>query len=96
MSGPFISDTFVPQVNRPEDVKLAAIAWGFTLGFGYLTCSKAVEQTRMVWKRSHRVTVYVALIWIEIVSSFIFGLLAWLLVDDSIPMKFVLLLYLDG
>lgn len=90
MSGPFIPDDFEPQVNSPGDVKLAAIAWGFTLGFGYLTCSKALKQTRMVWKRSHRINTYVALIWIEVFSSLTYGILAWLMMDNTIPMKYAL------
>jgi len=87
MSGPFIPHDFVPQASSPDDIKLAAIVWGFTLGFGFLTCSKAFKQSRMVWKRSHRITMYVALVWIEVFASLTFGILAWLLMDDVMPMK---------
>ncbi|KAJ9659381.1 hypothetical protein H2198_003110 [Neophaeococcomyces mojaviensis] len=88
MSGPFIPADFEPQVNSPEDIKIAAIAWGFTLGFGYLTCSKALKQSHAVWERSHRISTYVALVWIEVLSSLTYGILAWLLMDNVMPINF--------
>jgi len=87
MSGPFVPDDFKPQDSSPGDIKLAAIVWGFTLGFGFLTCSKALKQSRMVWKRSHRINTYVALVWIEVFASLTYSILAWLLMDDIMPMK---------
>lgn len=89
MSGPFVPDDFEPQVNDIGGIKLAAIAWGFTLGFGCLICSKALKQTRTVWRRSHRLNTYIVLVSVEIISSLVYGVLAWLMMDGSMPMKLV-------
>lgn len=89
MSGPFIPDHFVSRVATGDDIKIVAIAWGFTLGFGFLTSSKALKQSRRIWKRSHKINTYVILVWTEIISSLIISIMAWLLSDNIMPMKWV-------
>lgn len=65
------------------DIKLAGLASGFTLGFGFLTVWKAIRQTMMV--RAPRRSVYVLLIWIEIFSNLSIAIIAWLLMEGVLP-----------
>jgi len=65
------------------DNKLAGLAAGFTLGFGVLTVWEAIKQTRSVTSplRSH----YIWMVWGEIISNVAIGIIAWLLLDGTLP-----------
>ncbi|KAK4120179.1 hypothetical protein N657DRAFT_625393 [Parathielavia appendiculata] len=65
------------------DIKLAGIAFGFTLGFGFLTVWKAIKQTMAV--SSPRRSIYVILVWIEIFSNMAIAIMAWLLMEEVLP-----------
>jgi hypothetical protein len=66
-----------------QDFKIAAAAAGFTLGFGFLTVWEAIKQTQAVKSplRSH----YIYMIWGEILINLAMGIVAWLLMDGTIP-----------
>lgn len=57
---------------------VASIAWGFSLGTLIFNFAKAVGQTRSSYRRRKTLTVYMALVWAEIISSLILGVICWL------------------
>lgn len=63
MSSLWLSPNYTPEDVSGLDLRIASLAWGFTLGFSFLTAVKAGQQTATIWERAHRVTTYVALIW---------------------------------
>lgn len=73
--------------NSLTDIKLAGIASGFTIGFGFLTVWKAIKQTMMV--RSPRRSTYVILVWVEIFSNLCIAIIAWLLMEGVLPNGYV-------
>ncbi|KAM5348578.1 hypothetical protein ACJ41O_008402 [Fusarium nematophilum] len=85
--------TLIPpwyQYNEPtcEDLAIASVAWGLTLGLTLFGVVRAGTQTYSQWKRARRVTTYMVLIWLELVSSAIMGGLAWGYVHGNIAPSF--------
>lgn len=78
MGSLFMPDHFIPETSSDSDVKIASIAFGFQLGFSLLTGAKAASQALRIWRRVHRVTPYVAMMWAEIIANTILGALSWL------------------
>ncbi|KAJ6618018.1 hypothetical protein B0H10DRAFT_1913893 [Mycena sp. CBHHK59/15] len=66
------------------DMLIASLAFGWTLGFGYFVVCNAVRETR----RTHRVNVYVVLIWSQIAVSLAFAIICWLYLRKIIPHSF--------
>ncbi|KAL1979358.1 hypothetical protein VTN96DRAFT_6108 [Rasamsonia emersonii] len=83
------------MASTVDDFKIAGIAAGFTLGFGFLTVWKAIKQTRSI-KVPHRST-YVYLIWGEVLSNVCIGIVGWLflegIIPDGVPVLFSLLFF---
>lgn len=69
-----------------NDFKIAALAAGFTLGFGFLTVWNAVKQTASI-KSPHRST-YVILVWLEILSNIGIGIIGWLILEGLVPIGY--------
>ena len=65
------------------DFKLAALAAGFTLGFGFLTVWKAIRQTISI-KAPHR-SAYIYMVWGEIVANLGIGIVGWLFLEGRVP-----------
>lgn len=59
-----------------QDFQLAALAAGFTIGFGLLTVWEAIKQTRR--NRNPLRSVYIYMVWGEIVANVLIGILGWL------------------
>jgi hypothetical protein len=72
------------MASSVTDFKVAGVAAGFTLGFGFLTVWKAIKQTRNV-KAPHRST-YLYLVWGEILSNLSIGIIGWLFLEGVIPL----------
>ncbi|KAF1839021.1 hypothetical protein BDW02DRAFT_540403 [Decorospora gaudefroyi] len=78
-----------------QDFQLAALAAGFTIGFGFLTVWEAVKQTR----RNHSPlrSAYIFMIWGEILVNVIIGIIGWLFLNDSlgpsVPVLFFILFF---
>ena len=72
------------MASTVEDFKIAGVAAGFTLGYGFWTVWKAFKQTSVI-RAPHRST-YVYLIWGEIVANFIIGIIGWLFLEGVIPL----------
>jgi hypothetical protein len=64
------------------DYKLASTAAGFTLGFGFLVVWEAIKQTRAV--RSPLRSVYIYMVWGEIVVNLAIAVIAWLFLDGTL------------
>ncbi|KAI4618795.1 hypothetical protein J4E80_005399 [Alternaria sp. BMP 0032] len=78
-----------------QDFQLAALAAGFTIGFGFLTVWEAVKQTR----RNHSPlrSAYIYMIWGEILVNVIIGIIGWLFLNDvlgpTVPVLFFILFF---
>lgn len=67
------------MASSSSDYQLAAAAAGFTLGFGCLTVWKAVRQTTS--NKSPLRSVYIYMLWGEIVANLVIGILGWLFLN---------------
>ncbi|KAL5317374.1 hypothetical protein ACEPPN_014469 [Leptodophora sp. 'Broadleaf-Isolate-01'] len=86
-----LSDDFKPLVVTRSDLVIASIAWGFTLGFGFLTTWTAIKQTTEVGRRygfSRIHSPYIVMIWLEILVCLIFCIICWLHLNGNIPPSF--------
>lgn len=77
-----------------SDIQLAALAAGFTLGFGLLTCWEAIKQTRQ--NRNPLRSTYIYMIWGEILANLIIGVIGWVflagIVGPTVPVLFFILI----
>ncbi|KAH7305944.1 hypothetical protein B0I35DRAFT_454174 [Stachybotrys elegans] len=64
------------------DIKLASIAFGFTLGFGFLTVWEAIKQTRR--NRSPLRSPYIYMIWGEIAANIAIAIIGSIFLDGTI------------
>jgi hypothetical protein len=65
-----------------QDFQLAALAAGFTLGFGFLTVWEAVKQTRR--NRNPLRSMYIYMVWGEILVNVLIGIVGWLFLNDAL------------
>lgn len=83
-----LSPNYVLQEVTTDDIAIASLAFGFTLGFGWLTVWTAARQTWRAYKRSG-VDVwrngYIWMIWLEIVVCLTFAIICWLHLKGLIP-----------
>ncbi|EXK77432.1 hypothetical protein FOQG_17862 [Fusarium oxysporum f. sp. raphani 54005] len=83
-----LSPHYVLQEVTEDDIVIASLAWGFTIGFGWLTTWTAMKQTKHIYKR-HRLNIfrnaYVWMIWLEILVCLIFSIICWLHLKGYIP-----------
>ncbi|KAH7192805.1 uncharacterized protein B0J16DRAFT_380692 [Fusarium flagelliforme] len=75
--GYLIPDRYVREVPNEVDMNTASIFWGFSLCAAVFTFTKGTQQSWRAWKRCHRVTAYVGMIWVVWLSSMVLGCLAW-------------------
>ncbi|CAE7182913.1 unnamed protein product [Rhizoctonia solani] len=68
----------------PEDVRLATLAFGFTIGFGYFVVWHAIKQTHKIRKR----TAYIIMCWLEVVACLTLAVLSWLFIIGVISHSF--------
>ena len=76
-----LSPNFLLEDVAQEDLIIASLAWGFTLGFGWLTTWTAIKQTTNIWRRYSTQSIhntYIWLIWLEIIVCLSFGIICWL------------------
>ncbi|KAF2022618.1 hypothetical protein EK21DRAFT_51040, partial [Setomelanomma holmii] len=78
-----------------QDYQLAALAAGFTLGFGVLTVWEAIKQTRR--NRNPLRSVYIYMLWGEILVNLIIAIIGWLFLNGvlgpSVPVLFFILFF---
>ena len=75
--GYLIPDRYVREIPNEVDMNTASIFWGFSLCAAVFTFTKGTQQSWRAWKRCHRVTAYVGMIWVVWLSSMVLGCLAW-------------------
>ncbi|KAF1966145.1 hypothetical protein BU23DRAFT_441513, partial [Bimuria novae-zelandiae CBS 107.79] len=64
------------------DTQLAALAAGFTIGFGLLTVWEAVKQT--IRNKNPLRSAYIYMLWGEIIANVVIGILGWVFLDGYI------------
>lgn len=69
-------------MSTRQDFELSALAAGFTIGFGFLTVWEAVKQTRR--NRNRRRSVYIYMVWGEILVNAIIGVIGWLFLHGKL------------
>ncbi|KAL0578213.1 hypothetical protein V5O48_003788 [Marasmius crinis-equi] len=67
-----------------SDLRIASLAFGWTLGFGYFTACHCVRET----SRTRRINTYVVLIWLELLVCLVFAIICWLYLTSAIPPSF--------
>jgi hypothetical protein len=81
--GPFISPNYKSEPITKGDVVVASTVWGLTLVNVLVAIYQAWKQSRV--SRSPLRSVYVWMIWLELVVSFVMGLECWLHILKVIP-----------
>ncbi|GKT92073.1 hypothetical protein Ct61P_09923 [Colletotrichum tofieldiae] len=69
-----LSPHFKLEEVTEDDMIIASLAWGFTLGFGWLTVWTAIKQTTAMYRRQgDRIyrNAYIWMIWLEILVQFL-------------------------
>jgi hypothetical protein len=87
-----LSDNYVPQPVTVSDLQIACIAWGFTIGFGFLTTWTAIKQTASMQRKYGYTKLnspYIWMIWLEILVCLIFSVICWLHLNNVIPPRYV-------
>jgi hypothetical protein len=82
-----LSDHYTAEPVTVADLQLASLAWGFTIGFGFLTTWTAIKQTAGMKRRygySKLNSPYIWMIWLEILVCLIFSIICWLHLNDII------------
>lgn len=83
-TGFLVPDNYVDDLPNETDMNIASIAWGLSLGITVFNIAKAVRQTQSSWERRKKITSYVALLWAEIISSFLLGIMCWFYLRGTI------------
>ncbi|KAH8594755.1 hypothetical protein B0O99DRAFT_687533 [Bisporella sp. PMI_857] len=86
-----LSPNYVPIETTQDDLIIASIAWGWTLGFGFLTTWTALKQTTQIYGRygaSKINSPYVWMIWAEIAVCLAFGIICYLHLLGQLPPSF--------
>jgi hypothetical protein len=81
--GPFISPNYKTEAITKGDIVVASVVWGLTLVNVVVAIYQAWKQSRV--SRSPLRSVYVWMIWLELVVSFVMGLECWLHLLKIIP-----------
>jgi hypothetical protein len=81
--GPFISSDYKHEVVTRSDVIIASVVWGLTLINALIAIYLIYFQTR--GSRSPLRSIYVWMIWLELVSSFAMGMQNFLFLLKLVP-----------
>lgn len=74
------------------DFQVAALAAGFSLGFGFLTAWEAVKQTRL--NKNPLRSTYIYMIWGEIVANVVIAILGWVFLEGIVKPTLQLLFFI--
>ncbi|KAJ1305465.1 hypothetical protein OPQ81_000473 [Rhizoctonia solani] len=66
------------------DMRLATLAFGFTIGFGYFVVWHAIRQTQ----KTRRWSAYIIMCWLEILVCTVFAIICWLYLCEIIGYSF--------
>ncbi|CAE6423868.1 unnamed protein product [Rhizoctonia solani] len=73
-----------PPVILDGDMRLATMAFGFTIGFGWFVVWHAIRQTR----KTRRWSAYIIMCWSEIFVCTVFAIICWLYLCEIIGYSF--------
>ncbi|KAM5515189.1 hypothetical protein FOXYSP1_06155 [Fusarium oxysporum f. sp. phaseoli] len=76
---------FIEVDAGENDMNIASIAWGISLGVGLFTFAKGMRQTIKSWRRGRRMNHYIILLWLEWTSSCIMSAVTWCYLRNYIP-----------
>jgi hypothetical protein len=76
---------FIEVDAGENDMNIASIAWGISLGVGLFTFVKGMRQTIKSWRRGRRMNHYIILLWLEWTSSCIMSAVTWCYLRNYIP-----------
>lgn len=65
-----------------SDTQLAALAAGFTIGFGFLTVWEAIKQT--IRNKNPLRSAYIYMLWGEIAANIVIAIIGWVFLDGYI------------
>ncbi|GJN69810.1 hypothetical protein PLICBS_003862 [Purpureocillium lilacinum] len=88
--GFLVPDSFEFVVPNDVDMNISSIFWGLSLGIAFFAAEQAGRQSLQSWRRTNKVTAYVAMIWVEWTASVVIGVLAWCYQRQYIPPSFQL------
>ncbi|KAF8732526.1 hypothetical protein RHS02_06167, partial [Rhizoctonia solani] len=74
----------VPLPITDGDMRLATLAFGFTIGFGYFVVWHAIRQTQ----KTRRWSAYIIMCWLEILVCTVFAIICWLYLCGIIEYSF--------
>ncbi|CAM1509912.1 Fc.00g002470.m01.CDS01 [Cosmosporella sp. VM-42] len=87
-TGFLVPPNYVPDLPNDDEMNIASIIWGLSLGVTVFNAAKAFRQSKSAIQRRKRLTAYVCLIWAEIISSFLLGIMTWLYLRGIIGPSF--------
>jgi hypothetical protein len=70
------------MATTKSDTQLAALAAGFTIGFGFLTVWEAMKQT--IRNKNPLRSAYIYMLWGEIIANVVIAILGWIFLDGYI------------
>ncbi|RFN48698.1 hypothetical protein FIE12Z_7017 [Fusarium flagelliforme] len=85
MSDLWKGPTFTEVKAGSNDMNIASIAWGISLGVGMFTFVKGLRQTIDAWNRGKKFNHYVILLWLEWASSCLMSAVTWCYLRNYIP-----------
>ncbi|KAH6950292.1 hypothetical protein BKA56DRAFT_648808 [Ilyonectria sp. MPI-CAGE-AT-0026] len=88
--GFLVPSSYVFHVPSDVDMNLSSIFWGFSLAVALFCALRAGRQSVQTWRRKHRVTAYIAMIWAEWTASMVIGAIAWCFQRQYIKASFQL------
>ncbi|KAH7143714.1 hypothetical protein EDB81DRAFT_796219 [Dactylonectria macrodidyma] len=81
--------------SSAKDYKVAAMAVGFTIGFGFLTTWEAIKQTKR--NRNPLRSTYIYMLWGEIIANLGIMVIGWIWIDkvveSTVPVLFFILFF---
>ncbi|KAJ3469427.1 hypothetical protein MRS44_003492 [Fusarium solani] len=76
---------YKPVSPSIDDMNIASIAWGVSLGVCIFTFAKGTRQTIKSWRRGRKMNPYIILLWMEWASSSIMSAITWCYLRSYIP-----------
>lgn len=89
MAGTLVPPWYEEHPPSVNDMNIASMFWGFTLGVGLWSGVKGYRQTLASWRRIHRINTYVWLIWSEWIASMVIGIISWCYLTGRIDARYV-------
>ncbi|CAH0022601.1 unnamed protein product [Clonostachys rhizophaga] len=83
--GTFVPPYYVPILPNSEELSDASVVWGMSLSLTLFAFIRCFSQTYAQWRRIRKVNLYMVLIWLELWSSTIIGVIYFAYMRGHIP-----------